>query len=125
MLFHIDDGDMHKLSCIVMASLAVPVLYDACLAPRPGQGFPASQPGESTQTVPLGILSHHDVGWALPALCKESFTLKLLLAYVLLSKRVAGPCFAAVLLCWISSSLAWCVRDRGLTVAIKTRFSYV
>lgn len=57
-----------------------------------------------------GTLSHRDVCWALPVSCKEGFTLKSLLAWVLLSKRGAGPCFVAVLLGYISSFLAWCVR---------------
>lgn len=43
-------------------------------------------------------------------LCKEGFALKSLLAYVLLSKFVAGPCFVAVLLCRISLFLTLCVR---------------
>lgn len=118
------------LSAPGAASLGMPILHRACLAPHPGQGFPASllpawAASEHSDAVTRDFLSHHDVGWTLPVSCKEGFTLKLLLAYVLLSKCVVGPCFVAVLLCWISSFLAWCVGEWWLTVDIKTRFSCV
>lgn len=84
---------------------------------RPARCAPvtASSPGLPSLCAPsLGhsgeALNHRDVGWALPLSCKEGFTLNLLLAWFLLSKRVAGPCFVAVLLCCVSSFLAWCVR---------------
>lgn len=121
---------LFSLSAPGAASIGGPILHDACLAPGPEQGFPAPLlPGWAASELSGGVtrdfLSRHDVGWALLILCKEGFTLKLLLAYVLLSKRVAGPCFVAVVLCWISSFLAWCVREGWLTVDIRTRFSCV
>lgn len=85
---------------------------------RPARSAPGtmSPPGLPSLCAPSlghsrGALSHRDVGWALPLSCKEGFTLNLLLAWVLLSKRVAGPCFVAVLLCCVSSFLARCVRE--------------
>lgn len=106
---------LFSLSAPGAASIGGPILHDAYLAPGSGQGFPATllpdwAASELSDGVTRDFLSHHDIGWALLVLCKEGFTLKLLLAYVPLSKCVAGPCFVAVLLRWISSFLAWCVR---------------
>lgn len=112
------------------ASLHLPVLHNVCLALHPRQGFPTSlllawAASEHSDGVTWDFLSHHGISWARPVSCKEGFTLKSLLACVLLSKRVAGPCSVAVLLCWISSFLALCVREWWLTVDIKSRFSCV
>lgn len=135
-LLHIYDGGMHKIPSFVF--IASPWCCQPwCAHPArcvPGtttrQGFPTSLlPAwaalEHSDGVTWDFLSHHGVGWALPVSCKESFTLKLLLACVLLSKHVVGPCFVAVLLCWINSFLAWCVREWWLTADTKTRFSCV
>lgn len=83
--------------------MVLPALFPASL-------LPAWAASEHWDSVTQDFLSHHNVAWALWVLCKEDFTLKSLLAYVLLSKFVAGPCFVAVLLCWISVFLALCVR---------------
>lgn len=109
MLLPIDHEDMHKILFLVF------LVTPWCCRPCPRQDFPASllsawAASEHWDGVTQDFLSHHSVGWALPVLCKEGFALKSLLAHVLLSKHVAGHCFVAVLLCWISSFLALCVR---------------
>lgn len=101
---------LFSLSVPGAASLGVPVLHSVLARAFHHPLLPAWAASERSDGVTWGFLSHHDVGWALPVSGKEGFTLKSLLVYVLLSKHVTGPHFVAVLLCWISSFLAWCVR---------------
>lgn len=68
------------------------------------------------------FLSHPNVCWALWVLCKEDFTLNSLLAYVLLSKLVAGPCFVAVLLCWISFIPGFVCQSGGWWLTFRPGF---